>query len=111
MWGRLGEIANQYLTKGARIYVEGKLEHRSYESNDGSGEKKYITEIRVNEMKMLGGGRDAGNRDAGQGGGFPTHGGDQDESRPEDNAKGGKNDPFASAPDFGDVPVDDDIPF
>ena len=104
LWGRLGEIANQYLSKGARVYIEGKIETRKWTNKEG--QDQYTTEIRANEMKMLGGGAGGGARSGGQsqgGGGFPTHGGGS--------APNKSNDPFASAPDCGDVPVDDDIPF
>ena len=117
MWGRLGEIANQYLTKGARVYIEGKIETRKWQNKDG--QDQYTTEIRANEMKMLGGGgtsnQGGGSAQRGnQGGGFPSQGGNQGGGFP---SQGGgaapkrNNDPFASGPDFGDVPVDDDIPF
>ena len=111
LWGRLAEIANQYLTKGARIYIEGKIETRKWQDRDGND--KYTTEVRCHEMKMLGGGRDAGNKDAGQGdSSFPSHGGRQEQERkPADNEKGGANDPFKDHPAFDDVPVDSDIPF
>jgi len=112
MWGRLGEIANQYLSKGSRVYIEGKIETRKWQDRDGND--KYTTEIRANEMKMLGGGSSQGggsqqsggysNQGGNQGGGFPSQGGGG--AAPKKN-----NDPFASPPDFGDVPVDDDIPF
>jgi len=52
MWGKLAGIAEKYLKKGKEIAIEGKLIHRVYESN---GEKKYMTEINVNDMVMLGG--------------------------------------------------------
>lgn len=52
-WGKKAEIASEYLKKGAEIAIEGKLQHRSYEASNG--EKKYITEINVNELLMLGG--------------------------------------------------------
>jgi len=123
LWGRLGEIANQYLTKGARVYIEGKIETRKWTNKDG--QDQYSTDIRATEMKMLGGGSGGGNRSGGgsdfggqskgsnyggnqggnQSGGFPTHGGGNAAPK----SKG--NDPFASSPDFGDVPIDDDIPF
>ena len=51
-WGRLADVAGKYLKKGSEVAVEGKLVHRSYET-DG-GEKKYITEINVTDMLMLG---------------------------------------------------------
>jgi single-strand DNA-binding protein len=102
LWGRLGEIANQYLSKGARVYIEGKIETRKWQDRDGND--KYTTEIRANEMKMLGGGSGRSGGGESSGGGFPAQGGGGA-------APKGGNDPFASAPDFGDVPVDDDIPF
>jgi len=105
LWGRLGEIANQYLKKGARVYIEGKIETRKWQDRDGND--KYTTEIRANEMKMLGGGAQGG----GSGGGFS----DDSSGGKSFPSKGGggsqKQDPFADSPDFGDVPVDDDIPF
>jgi len=51
VWGKLVNIVSSYLTKGMEIAIEGKLVHRSYETN---GEKKYITEITVNDLVMLG---------------------------------------------------------
>ena len=51
-WGKLAEIVEKYLGKGKEIAVEGKLVTRSY--NDKEGNKKYITEIHVNELLMLG---------------------------------------------------------
>jgi len=57
LWGRLGEIANQYLNKGARVYIEGKLETRKWQND--AGVDQYSTDIRANEMKMLGSKRDA----------------------------------------------------
>ena len=53
MWGKLAEIAGKYLKKGQEVAIQGKLVHRAYEN--GSGEKRYITEINVNDMVMLGG--------------------------------------------------------
>jgi len=50
IWGKLADIAGQYLKKGSEIAIEGKLVHRAYETG---GEKKYITEINVNDMLML----------------------------------------------------------
>ncbi|MBT8178887.1 MAG: single-stranded DNA-binding protein [Eudoraea sp.] len=51
-WGKTAEIVSQYLVKGNEVAVEGKLMHRSYESKEG--EKRYITEVRCNELLMLG---------------------------------------------------------
>jgi len=55
-WGKLAEIAEQYLKKGSPIYLEGKILNRSYDDKDGV--KKYITEIRCDSFIMLGGKRD-----------------------------------------------------
>jgi single-strand DNA-binding protein len=51
-WGKLAEIAEKYLDKGKEVAIEGKLINRSY--TDKEGNKKYITEIQVNELLMLG---------------------------------------------------------
>lgn len=51
-WGKSAEIAEKYYTKGCEIAIEGKLTNRSYTDKDGA--KKYITEIVVNEMMMVG---------------------------------------------------------
>ncbi len=51
-WGKVAEIAEKYLAKGSEIAIEGKLVSRSY--NDKEGNKKYITEVQVNELLMLG---------------------------------------------------------
>lgn len=52
IWGSLAAVAEKYLHKGQEVCIEGKLVHRSY---DSAGEKKYITEINVNDLVMLGG--------------------------------------------------------
>ncbi len=51
-WGKTAEIVENFLTKGKQVAVEGKLVHRSYETNEG--EKRYITEVKCNELLMLG---------------------------------------------------------
>ena len=51
-WGKVAEIVEKYLSKGKEVAIEGKLICRSY--NDKEGNKKYITEIQVNELLMLG---------------------------------------------------------
>ena len=58
-WDRLAEIAERFLKKGDRIYVEGRIEYRQWEGQDG--QTRYTTEIRANEMIMLG---STGERDA-----------------------------------------------
>ena len=51
-WGKVADIAEKYLVKGSELAIEGKLVNRSY--NDKEGNKKYITEVQVNEVLMLG---------------------------------------------------------
>jgi single-strand DNA-binding protein len=57
IWGKNAEILEKYTDKGSEIAVEGKLSNRSY--TDKSGEKKYITEVVVNEVLLLSGGAKA----------------------------------------------------
>jgi len=52
LWGKLAEIAEKHLTTGKEVAVEGKLVNRQYTDKDGN--KKYVTEIQVNELLMLG---------------------------------------------------------
>ena len=51
-WGKVADIAEKYLVKGSELAIEGKLVNRSY--NDKEGNKKYITEVQVNEVLLLG---------------------------------------------------------
>jgi single-strand DNA-binding protein len=98
LWRKLAEIAQQYLKKGAKIYVEGKLQTRSWD--DQSGQKRYMTEVVVNDMQMLdsrGEGGGSGDRDAGY----------------SDRPAGGQNVGPAAQPDAPPPPGgdDDDLPF
>jgi single-strand DNA-binding protein len=106
-WDRLAEIVEQYLSKGDRIYVEGRIEYRQWEGQDG--QTRYTTEIRAREMIMLGGrgDREGGVRsggggrrrpaprgESGQGGGDQGGGGDEPEFS-DDSLMGGEDDlPF-----------------
>jgi single-strand DNA-binding protein len=95
-FAKLGELAAQYLKKGSQVYVEGRLQTRSWEAN---GEKKYRTEIIADAVQF-------GNRPGGAGAGSP--------SAPAAAAKGGVEVPDAPA-DKIDYPTEeinpDDIPF
>lgn len=55
MFGRLAEIAAEYLKKGAAVYIEGKLRTRKWQDRDGND--RWTTDIIANEMQMLGGGK------------------------------------------------------
>ena len=108
-FGRLAEIAAQYLRKGSQIYVEGRLQTRKWQ--DKEGQDRYTTEIRGDEMKMLGSRQGAGGGDASarqyDAGGYdspppPSRPAAAPQSAPaKAPAKGGGG--------FGDF--DDDIPF
>ena len=50
-WGKTAEIIEKYVTKGKEVAVEGKLTHRSYDDKDGN--KRYITEVVINEILLL----------------------------------------------------------
>jgi single-strand DNA-binding protein len=67
LFGRLGEIAAEYLRKGSQVYIEGRLRTRKWQ--DKEGRDRYTTEIVGNEMQMLGGrGGAGGGAGGGQGG-------------------------------------------
>ena len=53
IWGQLADVAGKYLKKGSEVCVEGKLVHRNYETD--KGEKRYITEINVSDLVLMGG--------------------------------------------------------
>lgn len=63
-WDKLAEICERYLKRGDRVYIEGSIEYRQWEGQDG--QTKYTTEIRAREMIMLGG-RDGGEAPRSQG--------------------------------------------
>ena len=56
-WSRLAETCAQYLTKGRQVYVEGRMQTRSWEGQDG--QKRYTTELIAEDVRFLGGGRNA----------------------------------------------------
>ena len=62
-WGSLAEICNQYLKKGQQVYVEGRLQNRRWEDDEGN--QRSTTEIVAREMIMLGGRRDQKEDDSG----------------------------------------------
>ena len=93
MFGRLAEIAGEYLKKGSQVYIEGRLRTRKWQ--DKQGNDRYTTEIVANEMQMLGSG---GGRGMGGGGGGGRGAADQ-----------GGGEPVRSSTEKDDF--DDDIPF
>ena len=100
-FNRLAEIAGQYLRKGSKVYIEGSIRTRSWESD---GVTRYTTEIVANEMQMLGGrGDGAGPRSE-----RPAARPERSNSAP---ARDDGNARPAAKPDFADDFADDDIPF
>jgi single-strand DNA-binding protein len=91
-FGRLAEIAGEYLNKGSQVYVEGKL--RTQKWQDREGNDRWTTEVVANEMQMLGG-RPGSGAPAAQGPAPTSTSQDSSETTPQD-----------SSP-----PFDDDIPF
>ncbi len=63
LWGRLADIASQYLSKGRRVFLEGRIETRDWLGKDGV--KRYRTEIIVNQMIMLDGSKGSSNQSGG----------------------------------------------
>ena len=116
--GRLAEIAGQYLKKGSQVYVEGSLRTRKWTDKDGI--EKYSTEIRADQMQMLGsrqgmggpgggGGDDDGSygQQSGGGGGYASRSGSA--PAPRAPAPPPRQAPAPSSSGFDDM--DDDIPF
>ena len=125
--GRLAEIVGQYLRKGSQVYVEGSLRTRKW--TDQAGIEKYSTEIRADQMQMLGGrqgmgGQGGGHDDGGGYGGDAGGGYDQAPRRAAPAPAPMQQRPAAPAPRPAPAPVaqapraasgfddmDDDIPF
>jgi single-strand DNA-binding protein len=101
LFGRLGEIAAEYLRKGSQVYIEGRLRTRKWQ--DKEGRDRYTTEIVANEMQMLGGRGGAG---GGGGGGSGAGAGASDPGPRTEHAEAAAGGAGASRDDF-----DDDIPF
>jgi single-strand DNA-binding protein len=91
MFRRLAEIAGQYLKKGSKVYVEGKLKTRKWQ--DQQGNDRYTTEIEASQLQML-----------------DSRGGDQQQATflPGNNAKSNATEPLYQKPAFDE---DADIPF
>jgi single-strand DNA-binding protein len=106
LWGPRGEALSKFLSKGERIFVEGRIQTSSYEKD---GEKRYRTEIVATNIILSGGGKSRGGADydagesRGGGGGRPQQRAPQQQSAPPQDDFGGG--------DFGGSGGDDDIPF
>jgi single-strand DNA-binding protein len=96
VWGKRGEALNKILAKGSAVWVEGRLQTRSWEDKDGG--KRYATDVVANDIGIMGGGkRDGGQRSGSRGGdegGFTGHDG-------ADTGAGDDDVPFAPRGDVG----------
>ena len=105
-FGKLGEIAGEYLRKGSQVYVEGRITYSEHTGDDG--QKRYYTDIIADEMQMLGG---RGEGSGGGGGGNYERSGSAPRTAPaqrrEPQAQAQRQAPKDYADDFSD----DDIPF
>ena len=96
-FGRLAEVAGQYLSRGRQVYVEGRIQTNSWEDRQ-TGETRYRTEIVCDNFQMLG-----QRGDTGGGGGYQNQ--SYGRGAPADGP------PASPAQDLGPEPEDDDIPF
>lgn len=97
-WQRTAEVAAEYLKKGGKCYIEGRLTTRSWDDKD-SGQKRYMTEVVANDLVLLGskgeGGGGGRSREASAGSGFDQR------------SSGGETDNFSQSTEI----TDEDIPF
>jgi single-strand DNA-binding protein len=102
---RTAEIAAEYLKKGNKVYIEGRLHNDSWDDKE-TGQKKYRTEVIINDLVLLGGPRDGGGEGGGYSGrsGAKSGGSSFDQSAPEHEA-------HAPAGGGGAEITDEDIPF
>lgn len=106
VWGKQAESAGKYLSKGREVYIEGKIETRSWD-DEKTGQKKYMTEIKAQRVVFIGGGGQGSERNEGGnrgGGGYQGGGG----------FGGGASQGGGGGGNQGggyDGPGDDDIPF
>src|SRR5712671_1711373 len=91
-FGRLAEVAGEYLKKGSQVYIEGSLRTRKWQ--DKQGNERYSTEIVANEMQMLGSGRGGGGGGTGGGGSGGGSGGSGAGGGQGGGQGGGRGDPF-----------------
>jgi single-strand DNA-binding protein len=102
VWGKAGEIINQYMKKGRQIYIEGRIQSRKYE--DKEGVTRYITEINASDFAFLDGGRQ-GEEGGGGNGDAPAR---QQQARP---AAAAQNSYSQTSPATSGRIDDDDLPF
>jgi single-strand DNA-binding protein len=99
VWGKRAEVCSKYLAKGRQVYVEGRIQTRTYDDKEGN--KRYITEVVAQDVQFLGGG---------QGGGRDNRSSDPPPPSEGDFANGGFGGGAGASGGAGGGP-DDDIPF
>ena len=96
LWQRLAEIAGEYLKKGGKVYIEGRLQTRSWDDKQ-TGQKKWMTEVVASDLVLLG-----GRGEGGEGGGYSRGA----------SASGNNFDQRTPEPEHASAPIsDEDIPF
>ena len=104
MFGKLGEIAKEYLRKGSQVYIEGSIRYDKFTGQDG--QERYFTDIVADEMQMLGG------RSGGGEGGYQDRGERPQRTTPQRNQPAAPSAGAAAAVGVADEAFfDDDIPF
>ena len=106
-FGKLAEIAGQYLKKGSQVYIEGSLRTRKYTDKDGV--EKYATDIRADTMQMLGSRQGGGSAAMDDGGYNSAPAPQQRENSPQQTQSRPQAPAARPASNFSDM--DDDIPF
>lgn len=100
LWQRLAEIAGEYLKKGGKVYIEGRLQTRSWDDKQ-TGQKKYMTEVVASDLVLLGGRGEGGGEHTGGSRGAASGNNNFDQSVPEPE----------HAPMGASTITDEDIPF
>ncbi|QNU61365.1 single-stranded DNA-binding protein [Vreelandella titanicae] len=107
LFKKTAEIAQQYLRKGSKVYIEGRLQTRKWQ--DQNGQDRYSTEIVANDMQMLDG--CTGDYQGGQQGGYPQQNQNSQQNRPPQTQQNAPQNNYG-APDPGNFnDFDDEIPF
>lgn len=105
-WEKSAEFCGKYLSKGSRILVEGRIQSRSYEAQDGT--KRYVTEVVSENIEFAGAKRQDGGGDAGNyGDGYSNN----NNSRPPEPSYGGGNNDMIDNSGMNNKDEDIDIPF
>ena len=105
-WRQLAEICGKYLHKGKQVYIEGRIQYRTYDDRDGN--KRYVTEVVADQMQMLGSRGGGGDE---SGGGYNR--GDQSGGSSQGNQNQGQSQNQGQQSQVEEPPFnpDDDIPF